>query len=276
LEREFAAEHRVVTVDSARFQQVVWNLLRNAIKFSSSGGRVTIATSEVPGDDGRMWFRMEVRDQGVGIAPEMLDQIFKPFEQGAWAGSHQFGGMGLGLSIVRAVLKVHGGRISAQSDGLGRGATFVLELPGATPLPSEPASRAISADPLLGANGVASLRLLVVEDHESTLQALVRLLVRSGHQVVTAGSVAEALAAANSATFDLVLSDLGLPDGTGNELMRRLRDAHGLKGVALSGYGMEEDFARSREAGFVAHLVKPVRIAELRRVIENVRPRQGG
>jgi len=115
-----------------------------------------------------------------------------------------------------------------------------------------------------------SLRLLLLEDHEPTLQVLARLLTRAGHQVVPVGTVAAALAAAKAGTFDAVISDLGLPDGTGFDLMAELRDTYGLQGIALSGYGMEEDLRRSREAGFMTHLVKPVDFGQLRRAISQL------
>jgi CheY-like chemotaxis protein len=122
--------------------------------------------------------------------------------------------------------------------------------------------------PLLSSSAKRSLRLLLVEDHEATLQVLQRLLTRDGHQVTPARDVAEALAAAEANTFDLIISDLGLPDGTGTDLMQRLRANYGLRGIALSGYGMEDDLARSREAGFIAHLIKPVDFPQLRRALE--------
>ena len=117
---------------------------------------------------------------------------------------------------------------------------------------------------------MAPLRLLLVEDHESTLEVLRRLLTRAGHQIVTASTVADALAVANEGTFDLVISDLGLPDGTGNELMEELRERYGLRGIALSGYGMHEDVERSREAGFATHLTKPVDFRQLQRALSTV------
>jgi len=121
---------------------------------------------------------------------------------------------------------------------------------------------------------VTPLRLLVVDDHKSTLQTLSHIFQRDGHRVVTATTITEALAAAVADKFDLVISDLGLPDGTGTELMEKLRARYGLRGIALTGYGMKEDIARTHEAGFIAHLVKPVSIAELRRVIASLAPSQ--
>ncbi|MEO7698065.1 MAG: CheR family methyltransferase [Opitutus sp.] len=272
IERQFAASHSGLMVDPARFQQVMWNLLRNAVKFTPTGGRIVINTSEQKELDGVRWLRIEVIDSGIGIDPADLERIFVPFEQGALGGSHRFGGLGLGLAIARAVVEMHGGRISAQSPGVGRGATFVVEFPGAIHLGSGISE---SQPPFRGSSSgmevltkvkakIAPLRLLLVEDHESTLKTLSLLLRRDGHEVTTAVTVAEGLAAAAGGAFDLVVSDLGLPDGTRIQLMEKLRAEYGLRGIALTGYGMEEDLSRCREAGFVAHLVKPVHIAQLR------------
>ena len=274
LERTLGARHSAVTADPARFQQIIWNLLRNAIKFTPAGGRVAIATSDQAGEAGAAWLRIEVSDSGIGIDPAALEQIFLPFEQGPAIGGQRFGGMGLGLAIARSIVELHGGRISAHSRGPNQGASFVIALPGAVPpphgvthAPATPPARPAAAD---------SLRLLVVEDHAETLRALLHLLTRDGHRVVTAGSVAAGIAAAASDSFDLVISDLGLPDGTGNDLMRNLRDRFGLRGIALSGYGMQEDIARSREAGFIAHMVKPINFLELRQTLaQQARPPQG-
>ncbi len=261
----FEAPRSGLAADPARFQQVMWNLLRNAVKFTPPRGAVAIRTSETTVDGGAGWLRIEVSDTGIGLEPGLLDQIFQPFDQGRLAGAHRFGGMGLGLAIARAVVELHGGRISAHSAGPDRGALFVVDLPGAIEAPAGLAAGAAPAPP--ATPPAAPLRLLLVEDHESTLRTLTLLLRRDGHEVVPVGTMIAALAAAATHRFDLVLSDLGLPDGTGIELMARLRDDHGLRGVALSGYGMEGDLARSRAAGFVAHLVKPIAIAELRRVV---------
>ncbi|MEO6569021.1 MAG: response regulator [Opitutaceae bacterium] len=218
-------------------------------------------------------------DSGIGIAPAQLEKIFAPFEQGGLTGAHHYGG--LGLAIARSVVELHGGRISAQSEGTDRGATFVVELPGAidarssAPPTDNPfvAGASFPLKPLSEPAAMAAgLRLLLVEDHDSTLTTLALLLRRDGHRVTAAATLAAAVAAAAAEQFDLVISDLGLPDGTGHELMEKLRADHGLRGVALSGYGMEEDRARSRAAGFVAHLVKPIHIAELRRVIASLPP----
>jgi CheY-like chemotaxis protein len=160
------------------------------------------------------------------------------------------------------VVDLHGGRISARSAGIGSGTTFTVAL--ATIPPHKPEHAAPAANP---ASAAAALRILLVEDHEPTAAVLSRLLRRSGHTVEHAPTLADARRLAGSANFDLVMSDLGLPDGTGLELMEELRATYGLSGIALSGYGMEADLRRSRKAGFVAHLTKPVDIAQLRRTL---------
>jgi CheY-like chemotaxis protein/anti-sigma regulatory factor (Ser/Thr protein kinase) len=260
--------------DPSRFQQVIWNLLRNAVKFTPAGGSVTIATRDFPAEDGTHWFSIEVRDSGIGIEPEAIDRIFRPFEQAGSAGDHRFGGIGLGLAIAQAIVDLHGGTIRAQSEGPGRGAVFVVTLPGATEPPAGLIDPAETTDSFL--HGATTnpheaprqpLRLLLVEDHEPTLQVLTRLLTRAGHHIVSTSSVAGALAAAAENSFDLVISDLGLPDGTGNALMEQLRDRYQLRGIALTGYGMEEDLERSRQSGFITHLIKPVDFNQLRRVL---------
>jgi signal transduction histidine kinase/CheY-like chemotaxis protein len=269
IEHLFDAKHSGLLTDPARFQQVIWNLLRNAIKFTPRSGKISISTRDEKSTPDKTWLHIEITDSGIGIAPAFLETIFLPFDQGILRGPHRFGGVGLGLAIARAVMDLHGGRINARSAGLGCGATFIVEFPDAVTPPTEVVN--VIAKPPAGARTVSptptGLRLLIVEDNENTIQALSKMLKKDGHHVVTAATVAEALGAAAREKFDLVISDIGLPDGTGTALMTKLRDAYGLGGIALSGYGMEEDFVRSRAAGFVTHLVKPVTIAELRRSI---------
>lgn len=277
IERNLDAPQSGLMADPARFQQVVWNLLRNAVKFTPRGGKISIRTSNPgPAKTGH-WLRIEVVDTGIGIDPTGLSQIFLPFEQGQHGGDHRFGGVGLGLAIARAVVLMHGGRITAESAGINQGSTFAVELPGATEsLWENPRARLSINAPATASDQIRPLRLLLVDDHGPTLKALSMVLRQDGHRVATATHVAGALAVAAGETFDLVISDLGLPDGTGNELMAKLRDTYQLRGIALSGYGMEEDLARSSAAGFVKHFVKPVAIAELRRAIAALGPAKGG
>ncbi|MDB6006543.1 MAG: hypothetical protein JWR15_3530 [Prosthecobacter sp.] len=244
--------------DAARLQQVFWNLLKNAVKFTPSGGSITVETCHRADR-----IQIIVSDSGRGIAPELLPAIFKPFEQGDLKGEHLFGGLGLGLAISKAVVDMHQGLLTVQSAGKGRGATFTVDL------------ESIEApDPVTegdkhphGTKTSAALRLLLVEDHAASLHVLNLMLCRSGHQVTTANSVTTASLAARDQTFDAVISDVGLPDGTGHDLMRHLRSEYGLKGIALTGYGTEDDLRHSADAGFVAHLTKPVSIARLREAL---------
>jgi signal transduction histidine kinase len=253
-----ASEHHVAG-DAARLHQVFWNLLKNAIKFTPEGGRITVRTT----NQGSGQLILTVADTGIGIDPQTLPVIFRAFEQGKIAGSKGLGGMGVGLSIAKAIVELHGGVITAESAGPGEGAIFTINLSTVLPLPiSEvlpPPSPALQRH---------LHRLLVVEDHEPTLAVLAGLLRRHGHDVGTANSVKSALLLASSRQFDFVISDLGLPDGDGTELMRQLASDHGLRGIALSGYGMERDFVRTEEAGFFAHLVKPINFEELDRTLQ--------
>lgn len=266
------ARRRFIMTDPARFQQVIWNLLRNAVKFTARGGKISIRTYEEPVEHNKSWLNIEVADSGIGIEPNSLEKIFQPFEQGPATGNHRFGGMGLGLAIARAIVDLHGGKISALSPGANMGATFRVELPDAIEVTNEFIETSVNSKPTVDQperkQATRKLnRLLIVEDHAATLQVLTSLLTRSGFEAIGTSNVAEALLAASQNSFDLVISDLGLPDGTGIQLMEQLRADYGLKGIALTGYGMEEDIARAQQAGFIAHLIKPVQINELRRVL---------
>jgi PAS domain S-box-containing protein len=255
---EPGAAGRHVRADAARLQQVFWNLLKNAVKFTPAGGTVRVVTRNPEPE------RIEVAviDPGIGIAPEDLPRLFNAFEQGNPAITRTFGGLGLGLAICKALVDQHGGTLSGLSPGRGQGATFTVSL-STVPAPeaAQPAGAAAGpADP-------AALRLLLVEDNEPTLQVMADLLELAGHDVKPAATLRAALDLAARHTFDLVVSDLGLPDGSGFNLMRELRDRYGLQGIAVSGFGMEEDLRRSREAGFREHLVKPVDIDKLKAAI---------
>jgi PAS domain S-box-containing protein len=253
----------IVDGDAARLQQVFWNLLKNAIKFTSEKGRIDVTSTVVgPGH-----VRVSVCDNGIGIRPEALPRIFNAFEQGDSEITRRYGGLGLGLGISRGIVEMHQGSLEAHSDGEDHGSAFHVTLP-ATPAPpaaeDQHAPRPEPHDPR------RPLRLLLVEDHADTARVLAKLLSLGGHEVTVAHSVADALAAAAGQPFDLVISDIGLPDGTGYELMRRLRDRHQLRGIAMTGYGMEDDLRQSRDAGFLDHLVKPVDPNTLQRTIRRL------
>jgi len=238
-----------VEADAPRLQQVFWNLLKNAIKFTPHGGCVGI----------RCWPKgehvmVEVSDSGIGIEPEALSRIFNAFEQAERSITQQFGGLGLGLAISKSLVEMHGGQIEAQSEGQGKGATFRVRLPLTAPA-GAPAARPPATS---RRHAVRPMRILLVEDHGVTAKLMGMVLTSDGHTVEAAGDIATALELAGQHAFDLLLSDLGLPDGSGHDLMCQLRQrGHKFPGIALSGYGQEEDIQRSREAGFAAHLTKP-------------------
>ena len=253
-------ESYVVDADSTRLQQVFWNLLRNAIKFTPHDGCVGVSCSGGAGGQ----VMVEVQDSGEGIAPDALPHIFNAFEQAERSIKRQFGGLGLGLAISKALVEMHGGRIEAQSAGRGRGATFRVSLPLVSVEPDLPAARPKRPS-------AVPLRILLVEDHGDTAEMLGLLLSAEGHDVERVADVSAALDAASQRTFDLLLSDLGLPDASGLDLMRELR-RRGITfpGIALSGYGQDEDVRQSRQAGFAAHLTKPASPERLAEVIARV------
>ncbi len=261
LELALQAENDLVNADPIRLQQTFWNLLSNAAKFTPNGGSIFVRTENASGS-----VRLEVCDTGIGIEAEVLPKIFGAFEQGDSQITRQFGGLGLGLAICKAIVELHGGSINAKSGGSGTGATFTVELP----LASEAAIEAAPVELPDHTVRIEALRVLLVEDHSDTREVLATLLSASGYAVKTAGSVDAALRLSATEQFDVVVSDLGLPDGTGYDLMRQLRDEFGIKGVALSGYGMEQDQQRSREAGFLDHVVKPVDASHLMAVIRRI------
>ncbi len=240
-----------VEADITRLQQVFWNLLKNAIKFTPNGGCVGIRCRL----DGQGHVLVEVSDSGIGIDPEALPRLFNAFEQAERSISRQFGGLGLGLAISKAMVQLHGGSIEAHSPGRGKGATFRVRLPLSAP----PGQSETVAPATPRTCAVRPLRILLVEDHGATAKIMRLVLSADGHEVETAGDVATALELADRRPFDLLISDLGLPDGSGHDLLREMRArGHKFPGIALSGYGQEEDILRSREAGFAAHLTKPV------------------
>jgi PAS domain S-box-containing protein len=259
---ELEAPRAVVAADPDRLQQVFLNLLRNAEKFTPDDGEVRVRTTAEGGET----LSIQVVDTGMGMTPPELSRAFGAFEQGDHAaptGARRFGGLGLGLAIARQLVELHGGSIEAHSQGRDQGSTFVIRLPlldeTATPA-NAPLSPAASTPRPASTPG---LRVLIVEDHQPTGEALSQLLRRRHYRVTQAATVAEARAWAQRQTFDLVISDIGLPDGDGTTLMAELQDQFGLPGIALTGYGMEHDIARSHAAGFGAHLTKPVRVEAL-------------
>ena len=248
--------------DAARMQQVFWNVLRNAVKFTSRGGQIKVDTAI---DGGNQGITVTIADTGLGLTPGELERAFEPFSQGQHAektGAHRFGGLGLGLAIARSIIELHGGTIEATSSGRDRGANFTIKLALTVP-PRRDLQPATNILAEAGSVPLPPYRILFVEDHEATRTAMGELLHRRGCRVTTVATAAAALAAAEKEKFDLVIADLGLPDGDGTELMRTLRERHGLQGIATSGFGMGADIERTRAAGFDAHLTKPLVISQL-------------
>ena len=270
LDLDLGADRHHVNVDPARWQQLLWNLIKNAVKFTPGGGSVAVRTSNGTADgSGSDSIVIEVSDTGIGIAPDVLPRIFEPFQQGETTITRKFGGLGLGLAISKGVVEGHGGTLVATSPGEGMGTTLRVELPALPEPHAEGNGHAAGR-----ANGQAPAsprRILLVEDEPATLRLMARLLKGLGHEVQTAATVASAIEEVEGGEFDLTVSDIGLPDGTGLELMRRIVALRGpIPSIALTGYGVEDDIVRSREAGFTAHLTKPIDFIKLEAIIRRV------
>ena len=249
----------LVSGDAAKFQQIIWNLLKNAIKFTPDEGEITISTTNPESQ----LLAISVHDNGIGIDPEVMNRIFDPFEQGEPAFERRYGGLGLGLAISKSLAQAHGGTLVARSEGQDRGSTFVLTIKTVAP----PLRIAQLTAP---APQSRPLRILLVDDHQDTCVALERLLVRRGHLVAAAHNVRSAMEASCRNSFDLLISDIALPDGSGTELMAYLHAMAHIPGIAISGFGMNGDVHKSLEAGFVEHLVKPVKMENLEAAIDRV------
>ena len=248
-----------ILADCIRLQQVFWNLINNAVKFTAQGGQITIRTFN--DKDGR--FHFEIEDTGIGIEPQRLASLFQPFEQADPSVSRQFGGLGLGLAISKRLIDLHHGRIEAESRGRSFGATFKVTLDA-----QPEGTAAVGVNHRLGGKTSKPLRILLVEDHNDTRRTMSRLLTHFGHDVVTADNVEGAMARMASNNIDAVLCDIGLPDGSGYEVAAQARANGGIKTVALTGFGTEQDVQRSKEAGFDFHLVKPINFQELQKILD--------
>ena len=254
---QLGARHHVVDADEARLLQVLSNIVRNAIKFTPAGGGITLRTTD---EQGRFVFRCT--DTGIGIDAEALPHIFSAFEQAGEGLTRRYGGLGLGLAIAAGLVAEHGGTLCADSGGRDQGATFTLSL---DPVPDDQVATpapAVAAPPA----GGGGRHLLLVEDNEDAAEALQYALEDHGYRVTRAGTCAAALNAAAAVRFDAVVTDLGLPDGSGIAIGRALAPATPV--IALSGYGAASDRQACDEAGFVAHLIKPADPEQLQRVLE--------
>jgi two-component system CheB/CheR fusion protein len=264
VEMSVEAEDLVVHADAVRLEQIVWNLASNALKFTPPGGRVTVRLTR----DGT-YARLEVGDTGRGIEPRLLDQVFDMFVQGDGAATTRHGGgLGIGLALVKRLAELHGGRVEAQSPGPGQGATFTVWIPLFEGRLDAATLQASSANPLYG------LRVLVVEDNPDMLESLRLLLELQGVKVTPASSAAAALQAAAEKDFDLLVSDIAMPEMDGlqliAELRRRPRSAH-WPAIAVTGFAGAADGQRARAAGFDAHVGKPLSLEALNEAFQRLK-----
>lgn len=261
LQQDFAAKEHHCWADAARLQQVFWNIIKNAVKFTAPHGELRISTR----NDDQHNIVIDFTDTGVGIDPELQPRIFDAFEQGGRGVTDRYGGLGLGLAICKRVVDLHGGKISVRSEGPGKGATFTINLKAMeTSLLEGPA---YPLDPPADRPGAD---ILLVEDHEDTARALKRMLENAGYEVSYASTLASARDLAAKRRFQLLISDLGLPDGSGLDLMHQLRQSGKVSGIALSGFGSDGDVAAAKAAGFADHFIKPVDWDRLRYTIRRL------
>jgi signal transduction histidine kinase len=265
---EFNAKRVHIEGDPARLQQVFWNLVKNSVKFTPENGRITMATSDLRSDE----IEIRISDTGIGIESDKIGKIFNAFEQGQTSITRRFGGLGLGLAISKAMVDAHRGKIRVESPGKDQGSTFIVQLKTvAAPVGAENGSA--DDDVAAAEKGRAASRrrhLLVVDDHADTCTGMKMMLERRGYDITVAHSAGQAVKKTQEADFDLLISDIGLPDRSGYELMSELRESKGLRGIALSGFGMETDVEKARDAGFSEHLTKPINFERLDQAIRHL------
>jgi CheY-like chemotaxis protein len=268
LQPEFAVEPVWVSADPGRLQQAVWNLLTNAVKFTNEGGTVTVGITNSGSS-----VCLVVRDTGIGIDAEFLPHVFDRFSQADSSASRRFGGLGLGLALVRQVIEMHGGTTDVSSEGPGKGTTFTICLPSAS-VDTSLARRPEYVPPVeeTDAEQLGGVRVMVVDDETDALDFLALSLGTYGAVVATASSARDALreiaGASGTAPFDIVIADIGMPQMDGYALLREVRMLENcgparLPVIALTAYTRSEDRAQTLEAGFQAHLAKPVDVDEL-------------
>ena len=253
--------------DPARLQQIFWNLIKNSVKFTPANGCITISTSNPQPDQ----VEIHVIDNGIGIEPDKIGKIFNAFEQGQTSITRRFGGLGLGLAISKAMVDAHRGKIRVESAGKDKGTTFAVQL-NTVPAPAIATNGADGEQPVSDAEGVPARRhhLLLVDDHVDTCTGMKMMLERRGYDISVAYSADQASEKARQQDFDLLISDIGLPDRSGYELMSELRESQGLPGIALSGFGMEADISKAHDAGFSEHLTKPINFERLEKAIRRL------
>jgi len=248
--------------DPTRLGQIVGNLLNNACKFTERGGHIWLTAER---EDARQ-LAIRVRDTGIGIAADQLERVFDMFTQVDTALDRSLSGLGIGLTLVKTLVEMHGGSVEVTSDGLGHGSEFVVRLPIVVEAETQ-ASRPKATHPV----ATTPLRILVVDDNRDSADMLALMLQLGGHETFAAHDGLAAVERAATLDPDVILLDIGLPVLDGYEAARRIREQQGLKRrqllVALTGWGQAEDRRRSEDAGFDAHLVKPVTEAVLRRLL---------
>ena len=269
--RLHACDHLLlVDGDRLRLQQIVWNVLNNAVKFTPAGGRIEITLGS-EGDSAVL----VVSDTGQGIDPSFLPYVFEMFRQADGSNRRRHGGLGIGLALVRQLVQLHGGTISAESGGPNKGARFTVRLP----LTQETASPVLASSGTLELNVLSQTNFLIVDDSEDTIQMLQELLKIGGANVMTANNGAEALRIAQENEFDVILSDISMPEMDGFEFLQRLRKIDGRQDVpviAITGFGRNDDIARVRAAGFYSHLTKPLNLQALTEVLKQLAKEKSG
>jgi CheY-like chemotaxis protein len=248
-------------------QQVFWNLIKNSVKFTPENGRISIETlNPVPGK-----IEVRVTDTGIGIEPETIGKIFNAFEQGQSDITRRYGGLGLGLTISKTLIDAHGGHIRVQSSGKNKGAMFTVDLntiEGPVERDGHREDRPVHRKP--DATVANHRRVLLVDDHHDTCLGMKRMLERRGYQITIAHSAEQAVEKVRTEEFDLLISDIGLPDRSGYDLIREVRLNKPLPAIALSGFGTEQDVNQAREAGFAEHLTKPINFERLEKTIQSL------
>jgi signal transduction histidine kinase/ActR/RegA family two-component response regulator len=269
-------EAGTVVGDADRLQQIVWNLVNNAVKFTPAGGRVEVRLARASSA-----VEIGVSDTGIGIEPQFLPHVFDRFRQADAATTRNYGGLGLGLAIVRQLAELHGGEVSVRSEGEGRGTTFTVRLPLSSP-PAQTTQISAARDEATGTTdeeldceGLTGLRVLVVDDEPDARELFARTLSECGAQALVAASAAEALAAIERERPDVLLADIGMPGEDGYALIDKIRRLPPERGgrtpaAALTAYAHAEDRTRALRAGFQIHLPKPVKSAELVNAIANL------
>ena len=254
----------IVDGDRLRLQQIAWNLLNNAVKFTPAAGRINVALNR--DDDAAI---LVVEDTGQGIEPGFLPHVFEMFRQADSSNSRRHGGMGIGLALVRQLVQLHGGTVAAESDGTNKGSRFTIRLP----LASEHVLTPVSAATPLKLKSLAQRDFLIVDDSEDTIAMLDQLLKISGANVTSATNGADALRLASEREFDVVLSDISMPEMDGFEFLQRLRKIAGrekIPVIAITGFGRPDDVERVRAAGFFSHLTKPLNLDALAGVLDQL------